>query len=221
MTQNIIKALVALGALAVLVVGLWAWSALKAPTETPSDTPAKKLGSGAIQAIPPILTNGMTVGEVRENWLPIQTIGSGSNQNVVVNRTGRTLYIDFAQVELIANAAGTQVASSTFRVRMFATSTETIGTSQNYTAPVQDKYSLVVGTWSTSTAATSTNSIGSVPLGGQGVIQLPPDWSLVTYLQAVDAAGCAGTGKCEAATSTKRGFDVRVRAHYHAVSDDL
>jgi hypothetical protein len=173
------------------------------------------LGGGIYQALPWTFSNGIKVGDVNVNWLPTQTIGAATDRASYTNTTGKTLYVTLGEVDLIANAAGTQTASSTYRVRVFATSTSALASTQNFTAPVLDKYSLVVGTWATSTTASTTNSVGSVPLGGQGVIQLPPDWTLFTYIQAVDIPACAGAGKCEAATSTKRGFDVKVRAQYH------
>jgi hypothetical protein len=211
MTQKLINGLLALG---IVVVGTFA--AFIHPQAGQTATPGEQhTGGGIQQNLEWSFANGIQIGSNHTNWLPTQTLTRGVDRVSYTNTTGRTLYVTLGEADLVANDSGTATASSTYRVRMFATSTASLAISQNFTAPVPDKYSLVFGTWATSTAATTTNSVGSVPLGGQGVIQLPPDWTLFTYLQAVDAAGCAGAGKCEAATSTNRGFNVKVRAQYH------
>jgi hypothetical protein len=191
-----------------LAVGLLLGNSTKVSTQDP------KLGGGAYQALPWWFGGGIKINDVNEGWTTL-TLGAGQDQLAYTNSTGRDIIYDYAEIQTIANAAGNATASSTFRVRLFATSTATVPDSHDFTAVVLDKYALVVGTWATSTTATTTNSVGTVSVGAQGAIRLPSGWSLIAYWQAVDTPVCGGLNTCEEATSTNRGFDAKVRAHYH------
>lgn len=160
-------------------------------------------------------TTGIKIGDTAESWAT-KTIGQGVDEVIVLrNDTSRPMYVDYGHLELIANAAGIQSASSTMNVRMFATSTtEALANSLDYTTVVPDKYLLVTGTWATSTTATTTNSVGTVSAGGQGSIMLPAGWALVAYVNR-STNGVCNTGACETATSSNRGFDIKARVHYH------
>lgn len=160
------------------------------------------------------VSSGPTPYAVAENWA-VRDIGASADQAVLLtNSTSQDMYVDYAELELKANADGTRTASSTVNVRLFATSTTEVPNSHDYTAIAADKYQLVVGTWATSTTATTTNSVGTTAQGGQGSIRLPAGWSLIAYINRATNGVCT-TGACETATSTNRGYDLRARAHYH------
>lgn len=208
--QKIINGLLAFGLVVVAVL------ASARPQEAPAPAPAAGATGGIYQALPWTFGNGIKLGDVNTNWLPTQTITAGQSQVAYTNRTGRPIIVDYGEIQQIANAGGINVASSTFRVTMFATTTTTVPASHDFTAVSASTSALVVGVWATSTTATTTNSVGTVPLGGQGTILLPADWTLITYLQRnTTLCGAVAATVCEAATSTNRGFDVKVRVRVH------
>lgn len=198
--------------LACLIVAFFGYRVL-VPAQVPA--PDTQVG-GTPHEARDWFVNGISSGPaaVAESWA-VKSILAGQDEAVLLtNNTSADVFVDYAEIQLIANAAGTQTASSTYNVRLFATSTATIPASHDFTAVTSDKYSLIVGTWATSTTATTTNSVGTVPLGGQGSIRLPANWSLVAYINRTGGATCSGVS-CETATSSKRGFDIKARAHYH------
>lgn len=136
------------------------------------------------------------------------------------NTTGATVYVDSG----LYGTTGT--ASSTFNVSMFATTTSptVLAARYDYTALTE----AINGTASflslshaiaTSTVATTTNSQMELKMGrGNGVIAVPNNGYLITYLQQLPLGGGGATcngASCEAATSSMRGFSgLFWRAHY-------
>lgn len=161
--------------------------------------------SGTVENYPTWYVNGIRQGTMGLFHIPVQTvIGAGSNDATWLNNTGKTVYIDYGQTMT------TGVASSSFKIYVFATSTATISPAHYSTAIGYDATStpLINGiTIATSTFATTTNSTMAAAKGvGNGTIVVPSGWYVHTYLQAVDAPGCGGTGACEQSTSTNRGI---------------
>lgn len=168
---------------------------------------------GAINALPGLFPNGIKVGDVNEQWVTT-TLSYGQDQVSILNTTGRDLIVDYAEVQTIADHRGNATASSTYDLAVFATSTTNVPNSHDFTPLAFDKYQLIRATFATSTTATTTNSVGSTRTGGQGAIRWPADWSLTVYLNRATNGACKA-GTCETATSTNRGFDLKLRTHYH------
>lgn len=132
------------------------------------------------------------------------------------NRTGYTVYIDSA----VFGTSG--AASSSFKLYAFATTSDPSTLASRYaftafTEAINGQNSFLGSpTYATSTAASTTNSAIEAKAGrGNGVIAVPNNGYLVFLLQGVDAAGCASTLKCEAATSTARGFNPFWHVRYY------
>lgn len=148
------------------------------------------------------VTNSFPAGVVqgdRAVFFKSGTIDAGSNQTAYTNTTGRTLFIAASDVQMGWNSG---VASSSF-VGYVSTSSGTTVT--NYSRPT-GAYLLIDGAvWATSTP-TTTISTGTSTSAGAGAIALANGDSVIFNVQPRDTPGCAGTGKCEAATSTNRGI---------------
>lgn len=144
------------------------------------------------------------------------TIGTGQNQGVWTNKTGRTVYVDYADV------ITTGAASSSFKITALATTTSSIAASMWLTAPTS------------ATAATTTTLIGdailatSSPAGyiinsdittgmtnASGTVPVLDGQSLIFYIRQAFGNACTGS-VCEQATSTNRGFNLSwyLQAHY-------
>ena len=140
------------------------------------------------------------------------TMVAGTSTAFILNDSGQTLYVTDAQV------VTTGTASSTFRIDIATTSAQTFTANNNLTAP---SFAGILKnfTFATSSLATTTrltlNALGGGPRNDNGSALIP--WANNTYvgiiLTAVDKAGCpaAASGACEAATSTARGFDVKLK----------
>lgn len=208
--QKIINGLLAIGL--VVVAG---YASIK---PIPASQPAPQAGAtgGIYQALPWTFGSGIKLGDVNQNWLPTVTLTNGQDQVGYTNTSGKDILVDYGEVQMIANGAGLNIASSTFRVTMFATTTAVVPDNQDFTTVSASSTALIIGVWATSTQATTTNSVQNVTLGGQGTVRVPSGSTLITYLQRnTTLCGAVAATVCEAATSTNRGFDVKIRARYH------
>lgn len=193
----IVSAVVA--AIVALVVGLLTVSLSKAPTPAPVQTPVSetRTGSGGnITQQQDFYTNGVGIGPDYVMFTRNGVIGTSQNEGFWTNRTGRTVYINRADV------TSTGTASSTYRIYVGTTTAPTA--LDDFSAPYA---SLVNGfLWATSTAATTTSSIGARNTTNTGVIPVADGQSVFVQLQAVNDNRCAAALRCETATSTNRGI---------------
>src|SRR3990167_6494717 len=165
------------------------------------------LGVGPGAAAP---TNGELIstwefvnGSSTEKWID-GTIAAGTDYSYWKNTTGAIVYADYGIFGM-----ETGVASSTFNLIMFATST--LPEVAQWNADIIATSTILVSqtTYATSTAATSTNSYIA---RGNGTVKIFPNQFLVSHMR--HTGPCGVNGLCEQATSTNRGFNPFWRAHY-------
>ncbi len=153
-------------------------------------------------------TQGIKLGETRETIVS-KTIPAGANQVVLyTNNTGRDVFASNADMSVKTS----ETASSTFKFYIVSTTTSSVGAWADFGTVVLLKGSLINGFGvSTSSTATTTTSVLAAAKGiGNGGVLIPDGASLIAYLQQnIDViTGCRGAvGLCEAATSTRRGFN--------------
>ena len=166
--------------------------------------------SGALTTASSTVQNQMTLASSTEKYVG-NTFAAGAQFGFWYNDTGRIAYADMG---MFGWETGT--ASSSFRIAMFATTTNpnSFVTSQAFTAQNGTAGLNLVGatTFATSSTATTTNSYTT---NGTGIVPIANGAYLVTYLQRGDASciNLPTLNGCEAATSTNRGFNPFWRAH--------
>ena len=161
-------------------------------------------------------TKGAKMGDVTSVWLS-KTLEVGQNQIVIYrNQTGKDQFSDIGQVVIPTGS----IASSTSKFYILSTTTASVGSWADFGTVSLLKGSFINGmTVATSSTASTTSSILAASKGqGNGSIVIPDGGYLIGYLQQnIDTiTGCRGVvGLCEAATSTKRGFNpvFKVRIH--------
>lgn len=160
-------------------------------------------GSGTTYSYQDKYVNGLFLGNDYVDFTKSGTIPAGQNEAYYTNRSGRRQYISLASID----TNGT--ASSSFKFYVGTTTSTTIN---DFTAPYS---SLINGfTIATSTVATTTSSIES-HLSGSAVIPVADGVTVFVQIQAANGAVCAssGSGICESATSTNRGFNPKWVLH--------
>lgn len=150
------------------------------------------------------------------------TLGPGQNQGGWTNKTGRTVYVDYAEFD----AVGTGFASSSLRISAFSTTTATVSTGMFLTAPVQTgagaiaSSSLLIDNRLIATSSPALyltiNSDLNPGTNATGTVAVPDGSSVLFYLRQDSAVNCTGSS-CEAATSTNKGinaFNWFLSGHY-------
>jgi hypothetical protein len=194
-----------------------------------SATTGKSLGASAsqVQSVLWQFTNGISLDPGNSSaggngdyvFTKGGTIPAGANQAVWINKTGRTVYVDYADV------ITTGIASSSMRVSAVATSsvsTSTLATTASsmwLTAPIANPAggllidNVQIGTSSpkntiiNTDVGPGTNASGTIPVAdGSGII---------FSLRQNNPNNCTGSA-CEQATSTNRGFNLTwfLEGHY-------
>lgn len=149
-------------------------------------------------------TDGAKLGSQTTRWYS-GTIPASDNQEFWYNNTGKTVYVDLA--EMIT----TGTASSTYD--FFVGTTTSASLSSDFTDP----FSTLIHDFNlaTSTTIRAINSIKDAGTNGRSVIPVAAgEYVFFTFQQTFDNA-CTGS-VCETATSTNRGFNVNwnLRIHY-------
>ncbi len=153
-------------------------------------------------------TQGIKLGTTRETIVS-KAVPAGSNQVILfTNSTGRDVYASAADMTI--NTGDT--ASSSVKFYIVSTTTSSIGAWADFATLPLLKGSLIHGmAVATSSTATTTSSVLAAVTGkGNGGVIIPDGASLIAYIQQnIDTLlGCRGAvGLCEAATSTRRGFN--------------
>ncbi len=177
----------------------------------------KAFNSGVLGSAGDIVTNivtytkGLKIGDGTQTTV-YKALPVGQNKVLLyTNSTGRDVYVDYGEANILTG----DTASSTSKISIFATTSTSIAT-------VNDFATLVTGNTprktlidavliATSSTATTTNSVyASKANAGAGAIVVPDGYSVWGMLQQNTAVttGCSGaTGLCESATSTRRGFN--------------
>lgn len=206
MTSNYTKAAAWVGCIIAILVG--------AMVLLSNHAAAPVLGDATVSAFPTWYPNciGNGVGtEVYSCW-SAGKIGPGSNIGYFKNPTSRRIYITNVQANTIANAAGINTASTTYRI--FAASS-TISTNFNTTAsvdfgaPARTYWGIdggIIATSSGPLSISATSTSGTTSSGNVGT-WLEPGQYLIIALQQQYTTPCTGS-QCETATSTNRGFDL-------------
>jgi len=180
--------------------------------ETPTIT--NPLGGGRVHNQVEIFTNGLQNRDAVVLWEEC-TIKAGSNDCSIRNLTGRTLYLDYVQIRSVADAAGTHTASSTYNFYVATSSVATVAAANDYTRPgsANIKNPIDGGQIATSTVKfilTATSTTDSVSTASEVASR---DYVIVNMQTGLNPA-CAAN-KCESATSTARGFDVKAFLRFH------
>lgn len=158
-------------------------------------------------------TKGVKLGDTTQTWVSKQ-LEVGSNQVLLyTNRTGSDVEIGYGDV-LVKTG---DTASSTTLVNIFATTTSSVPTWADFGTLAEGKRALIQAMpVATSTTASTTSSIAAaIQAKGNGTIVVPDGFNVFGYLKQ-NTTGCQGAvGVCEAATSTRRGFNpvFTVRIH--------
>jgi hypothetical protein len=141
----------------------------------------------------------------------VLNIGAGVNYAGFLNATGQTIYVTGAKVNLVANAASVQTASSSFMLDIATSTLEHIADYSNPFASIIDSYTIATSTIGSQQVINSiknagTNGVNVVPVANGAYVS-------VLLSERYNNPGCTGS-VCETATSTKRGFDVQVVIDY-------
>jgi len=142
---------------------------------------------------------GAQIGDIGSRYYAL-SLPAGVNQGSYRNTSGHVQYVDLA----ILHTDG--VASSTF---ILTAGTSTAATFNSFSVQ-SNTNSLLKMTLATSSAATTTNSVGGLGerSGSGGGVAVLNDGDYLNYgLYQTYGSPCDGS-LCEAATSTNRGFNV-------------
>ena len=137
----------------------------------------------------------------------------GQDQAFWKNDTGRTVYVDLADIAFLATSTGaTPTASSTM---VFSVATSTGTTLNEYSKPYGSLIDAVsISTSSVPLGGTINNMVGGT--NGKGEIAVTAGQSVVFLIRSAYGAGCvSASNNCETATSTNRGFNAAWSLHYH------
>lgn len=186
------------------------------PSVSPVSTPAatvEPLGAIGGQVFSNIdtFTNGVGLGN-RVLIARGATIQAGMNQVYWRNVTGRTIFVEVANV---GYTSGT--ASSSLLFYVGATTTANFSTDYGRPNGAAAKLMIDGATVATSTAAAVTTFFTSTSTAaGFGTLAVPDQSYIVWQVQSKD--GCKVVGACETATSTNRGistFNAYFRGWYN------
>lgn len=141
----------------------------------------------------------------------ILNLGAGVNYAGFLNATGQTIYVTGAKVNLIANAASVQTASSSYTLDIATSTIEHIADFSNPWSSIIDSYTIAT---STVGSQQTINSIKNAGTNGVNVVPVA-DGKYVSVLlsERYNNPGCTGS-VCETATSTRRGFDIQAVIDY-------
>jgi hypothetical protein len=147
--------------------------------------------------------DGIKAGDINVKWASAELPVATNQVLIYANRTGHDVIADFGSMVILTG----ETASSTYNVSIFATTSSSIATQIDFATLGENSRSLIhAATIATSSTATTTSS-GQVTFSkGNGPILVPTGSSIFGYIQ--QNSGCLkGTGACEQATSTARGFN--------------
>lgn len=163
------------------------------------------LGAGGeVHSSPDVYPNGVIIGDQNNIWIS-GTIPVGSNQGSWRNRTGRTIFIDRAEIFTSGTASSTMVFS------VGTSSAATVADFTNTFSTLIDRYTLA-----TSSVFRLVNSIKDAGTNGRNVIPVTDGQYVSVVWRTENNQACTGA-VCETATSTNRGFgsvDWKLRGHY-------
>ena len=161
--------------------------------------------------------DGIKAGDINAKWASAKLGAQQNSVLVYANKSGHDVIADFGSMVIQTG----ETASSTYTVSLFATTSSSIATTNDF-ADLADLskallHSVIVATSST---ATTTNSVlaSQISNKGNGVILVPTGSFIFGYIQQYTAGCMKGTGACEQATSTARGFNPIFNVRLHAVT---
>lgn len=206
---NVIGGVLVLAALVVgAIVGM---SATGSESSDPVDRDRGELGNVSVNETKDVFINGLQLGGQTEYWSDTFTIGTADNNDGWQNLTGKTVYVDRVDVEIVDGAA-----SSTMVFDVATSSSENL-------SDTSDPYSEFIDSQAISTSTPAgrvLNTIADSGTNGTGVVQVDDqEYVSLRFLQGntsgTTALGSCSSGVCETATSTNRGFNVDWRLHYY------
>lgn len=159
--------------------------------------------------------DGIKAGEIGSKWVSETLAPLANNVLLYRNTSGRDVIIDYGEVIYPTG----QTASTTYTVSIFATTSASIVSTQNYTALAEGRRSMIQTNVATSSTATTTNSVSN----GNGAVLVASDSYVFGYIQNLPTGGggavCTGS-VCETATSSNRGVNpvFNIRIHEGSVS---
>lgn len=163
-----------------------------------------------------IVTDESTLGEETIKWVE-GSIPSGSNQ-ICEQISTATTTIDLAEM-----GWSTGVASSTYVMGLFATTSATVSANYDDDAALTAMWTgggytgsqLIIPStsYATSTVGTTTSTMGASKGMTNGEAIVPPSSYVCLYMLLDDV--CMKSLLCEPATSTARGMDPLYKIRYH------
>lgn len=170
------------------------------------------VGGGDVRNVGEFAPNGIGFGNLPVTWSSEGgKILAKSNTAFWKNVTGKTQYVDYVEVST------DNFASSSMKIYAFSTSTA-VRTLYDFVAPAQQATTTLLinaFTIATSSQATTTTNIDKAFSGKTAIV--PNNSLIVIQMQTANGAVCAssGSGICESATSTNRGFNLQWRIRFH------
>ena len=145
------------------------------------------------------------------------TLGNATDTAWIQNLSGGTVYL---RDPLLLSG---NTASSTYRLRIIATTTPFVPNSFDYVDFTQSGTTLVEAQIATSTTGTTTTGIITATSGNGGVgsIAVLNKQYVLLYMQAVADVSCAPAIACETATSTNRGITPSAVFEVYATSTPI
>ena|SRR3990167_4171882 len=142
-------------------------------------------------------------------------LGGGVTSDVWTNRTGTDVFVNYGSLM----TSGT--ASTTYRVFMFATTSTSVASTNDFTLISAALNTDIIRAWAlaTSTTATSTDTHYAIKDGRSdgSPTRIRNGESVIVYLQSTFFGPCSGS-VCETATSSNRGFNIIGFISTHATS---
>ncbi len=151
---------------------------------------------------------GLKIGDATQTTV-VRQLPVGQNTVLLyTNNTNFDVYVDYGEANILTG----DTASSTSKISLFATTSSSISTVNNFATLVTGNTgaktlidSVLIAT--SSTATTTSSVYASKANAGNGAILVPSGYSVWGMLQQ-NTTGCLGAvGLCETSTSTRRGFN--------------
>lgn len=185
--------------------------------ETPPTAYVPSERAGGQRAGEQQFIDGIDVGGELERWYVGKLDPLSNSKRIFTNTSGKDVIAYYGDITISTG----QVASSTYDVSIFASTTSAIPATQNFSALSEGKRALIQSDIiATSTTASTTSSVYASVIGkGRGAVLVPDGSTLWLYLQQnttrCSIAGAVSGAACETATSSARGINPEYRVKVH------
>lgn len=167
--------------------------------------------------------DGIKPGDLNGKWIAKKLAPQTNSIKLYCNTSGHDMEADFGSATIITG----ETASSTVKLSLISTTTTaaTLSTYMDFTTVSEGRSALFQGViMATSSTATTTSSVyAAAAAKGNGSVLIANNSCVYGFMQQnTGAAGCtiAGTGVCESATSSNRGFNPIFHLHVNTMTSD-